>query len=299
MKRTLAFPLLLLTSAAALAGTPIDQTRTVTADATVKIENVKGAVHVTAWDHNQVHVTGNLGEGSKGLEIEQDGKTLTIKVRGPEHKGWFNWHGDSNMEPTTLNVQVPLSVSLSLNVVSADADVRGLSGGTIEANGVSGDIRIEADSPSVTVDTVSSTVTLGGRMSAVSVQTVSGDIVAPQLGEEADLQTVSGDMRLHGGPYSNVALNTVSGDITSTGGMKAGGRYQVDSLSGDVDMQLPGTLSARVRVTTFSGSIHSDYGKVVEKRHGPGSTLDSTVGSGDGRIEIRTFSGDVRLSKND
>jgi DUF4097 and DUF4098 domain-containing protein YvlB len=298
MKRLLAFSLL-VASATAFAGTPIDQTRNVNADVTVKIGNVKGAVHVTAWDRDQVHVTGTLGQGAKPLEIEQEGNTLSIQVKAPDHKGWFNWHGDSNMEPTTLNVQVPRGASLAVDTVSASTDISGMSGGTIESNSVSGDVRIDADSPKVDVNAVSGRVQLSGTMGKTNVQTVSGDIVAPQVREGGDLETVSGQIRLSGGPYASVTMNTVSGDIEVKGGLAGNGRIEIDSVSGDVSMDLPASLSAQMRVSTFSGSIHSAFGTVVEKRHGPGSSLDSTVGGGNGRIEVQTFSGDVRLQRKD
>lgn len=287
--------LLLLASSAAFAGTPIDQTRNVPAHAKIEIGNVKGAVHVTAWDRNQVHVTGTLGKGAKPLEIEQEGNTLRIQVKGPDHKSWFNWHSDSEMEPTTLNVQVPRGASLSVDTVSATSDIRGLSGGAIEANSVSGGVRIDADSPKVEVNTVSATVKLSGNMQEANVQTVSGDITAPQVGQSSDLETVSGEIHLAGGPFTRVSMNTVSGDIDVDGGLASSGRIEVDSVSGDVTLDLPASLSARLRVSTFSGSIDSAFGSVVQKRHGPGSSLNSTVGGGDGRIEIQTFSGDVNL----
>ena len=287
--------LLLLASTAAFAGTPIDQTRNVPAHARIEIGNVKGAVHVTAWDRNQVHVTGTLGKGAKPLEIEQEGNTLRIQVKGPEHKSWFNWHSDSEMEPSTLNVQVPRGASLSVDTVSASSDVHGLSGGTIEANSVSGDVRIDADSPKVEVNTVSAGVKLSGSMQRADVQTVSGDITAPQVGQASDLETVSGQIHLSGGPFTNVSMNTVSGDIDVAGALASNGHIGVDTVSGDVTLDLPASLSAQLHVSTFSGSIRSAFGSVVEKRHGPGSSLNSTVGSGDGRIEIQTFSGDVSL----
>ena len=287
--------LLLLASSAAFAGTPIDQTRSVPAHARIEIGNVKGAVHVTAWDRDQVHVTGTLGQGARPLEIKQDGDTLHIQVKGPEHTGWFNWHGDSEMEPTTLDVQVPRGASLSVDTVSATSEVRGLSGGDIAANSVSGDVSIDADSPKVEVNTVSGRVKLSGKMQQANVQTVSGDIVAPQVGQSSDLETVSGQIHLAGGPFTRVSMNTVSGDIDVAGGLAASGRLEVDSVSGDVTLDLPASLDAQIHASTFSGSIDSAFGTVVQKRHGPGSSLNSTVGSGDGRIQVQTFSGDVNL----
>lgn len=294
MKSLIVLPML-LASAAALAGTPIQQTRNVDAHVHVDIANVKGAVHVTAWNRNQVQVTGTLGQGARPLQIEQHGNTLSIKVKGAQHHGWFNWNSDSNMEPTTLDIQVPRGASLAVDTVSATAGIHGLAGGTIKVHSVSGDVRIHADSPKVDVDTVSARVTLAGTMHEADVQTVSGDIIAPQVRHGGDLQTVSGHITLGGGPYARLTMNTVSGDIDVQGALAANGSIEIDSVSGDVSMALPTSLSARVHASTFSGSIHSAFGAVVDRNHGPGSALDSTVGGGNGTIQIQTFSGDVTL----
>ncbi|KGI78531.1 DUF4097 family beta strand repeat-containing protein [Oleiagrimonas soli] len=298
MKRLILLPLLLF-SAAALAGTPIDQTRDVAADGHVKIVNVKGAIRVSTWDRNQVHVTGTLGTGSPGLEIEKDGDALVIKVKTPNKSGLFHWNGDDNMEPSTLDVQVPRGASVAVDAVSATTDIRGLSGGTVDVNSVSGDVRIDADSPKVSVDAVSARVELSGAMQQADIQTVSGDIIAPKVAQRGDLETVSGEIHLHGGPFDRISMNTVSGDVDVDGSLQKNGRIEVDSVSGDVKLRLPGSLSAHMRVSTFSGDIHSAFGQVVEKAHGPGSSLDSRIGQGDGSIDVQTFSGDVKVEKND
>ena len=55
--------------------------------------------------------------------------------------------------------------------------------------------------------------------------------------------------------------------------------------------------SARLRASSFSGSIRSDFGSVKEPEHGPGSSLDATSGSGDGQVKIQTFSGDIEIRR--
>src|SRR5690606_7109033 len=73
----------LLLCGSALAGTPIDQTRSVNADARIDVSNIKGAVTISGWDRAEVAVTGTLGDGAKGLLVEGGGAHLTIKVEPP------------------------------------------------------------------------------------------------------------------------------------------------------------------------------------------------------------------------
>jgi DUF4097 and DUF4098 domain-containing protein YvlB len=71
----------------------------------------------------------------------------------------------------------------------------------------------------------------------------------------------------------------------------------VDSMSGDVQLQFPSSLSSSMHASTFSGDLRSDFGTPTRPEHGPGSTLDTVAGGGNGKIRIENFSGDVRIRK--
>lgn len=51
-----------------------------------------------------------------------------------------------------------------------------------------------------------------------------------------------------------------------------------------------------LRAETFSGRIRSELGGEFERRSGPGQSLEQRQGSGQVRIEARTFSGNITLS---
>src|SRR5262249_40480556 len=144
----------------ALADTPINLTHDAAPDARVSISNVKGAVTVTAWDRNQVQVTGRLGDGAKPLAIEGGNGDLSIRVEPQGKSGWFNWNSENSMGSTTLDVRVPKGSSLDVDVVSAPLSIDGIDGGTIKVNTVSGKARVNARAPQVDVDSVSGSVEL-------------------------------------------------------------------------------------------------------------------------------------------
>ncbi|HET6430782.1 DUF4097 family beta strand repeat-containing protein [Dyella sp.] len=285
----------LLYAGLANADTPLDLTHPATAHGHVSISNIKGEVTVTAWDRNEVHVSGRLGDGARPLNITGPDDALEIKVQAQGKSGFFNWGSDNAMGPTTLNVQVPRGTSLDVDVVSAPLVVDGLDGGAVSVNSVSGRIRINAQTPSLEVDSVSGSIEQAGHARTASLQTVSGDILAPGLGDEAELETVSGQIQVRGGPWRTFTLSTVSGDIDVSGGPTDGGKLTIDSMSGDVQLMLPGELSGTIHASSFSGDLRSDFGKPERNEHGPGSELNATQGNGAARIAIESFSGDVRI----
>ncbi|MHA6204564.1 DUF4097 family beta strand repeat-containing protein [Dyella soli] len=300
MKSALFVPLLLsLSIGQALADTPINLSHDATPNVRVSISNVKGSVSVTAWDRNQVEVSGRLGDGAKPLAIAGSSSDMSIKVESQGKSGWFNWNSDTSMAASTLEVRVPRGASLDVDVVSAPLSIDGIDGGKIKVNTVSGKARVNARTPSADVDSVSGSIELAGSATKVALQTVSGDILAPNVGDEAELQTVSGRIRVSGGPWRKLNLSTVSGDVQLAGGLAPNGSFDVDSMSGDVQLQIPASTSATIHANTFSGDLRSDFGTVRKVEHGPGSELQTTTGAGNGKISIETFSGDLRIRRQD
>lgn len=300
MKTLYITPLLLaLSIGQAFASTPINLSKEIRPTAKISIDNTKGEVTVTAWDKNQIQVTGTLGDGAKPLELEGDGNNIDIRVDTASGKnGWFgSWGNDTRMQPTVLNVRVPKSVEVDINVVSAPVSLDGLDGGKISVDSVSGRIRANLRSPEVNMQTVSGTIDLAGKAGKADLQTVSGDITAPSIGDKVEAQTVSGRMTIGGGPWKDANFSTVSGDTKIAGGIAEGGKITVDSMSGDVELGLPGNTSARLEASTFSGDLRSDFGEPTKGDDGPGKELKATIGGGSGHIHLEAFSGDVKIRR--
>jgi len=302
MKTVRYLPLLLsLCIGQALADTPINLHHAAAADARINVSNVKGQVTITAWDRDEVQVTGTLGNGVAPLVIDGDNRDLRIKVKpqGGPGGSLFSWHGDNAMGPTTLDLRVPKGAALDVEVVSAPLGIEGMDGGEISVSSVSGKVRINANTPVLNVNSVSGTVEQSGRAQRADLQTVSGDILAPGLGSSADVQTVSGRIQVTGGPWQKFNLSTVSGDVQLNGGPADRGTIDIDSMSGDVQLLVPASLSAAIKASSFSGDLRSDFGRVSEHEHGPGSELSAEVNGSRGRIHAETFSGDLRIRKKD
>ena len=288
--------LLLAVSGGAFASTPISETRSVNADARIDVSNIKGDVTVSGWDKNEVSITGTLGDGARKLAIDGGGSSLSIKVEPPDKQGWFNWGSESRMGNTSLDLKVPRNAEMKIEVVSADVALSGVAGRSLRVNGVSGKLRLDTDAKEVDVDSVSGNIELTGKAERGHLETVSGNVRARGLGGQIKFETVSGDIDAENADYREITAGTVSGDINLRGKPTKDARIEVETMSGDVHLYLPGDIAARIHATTFSGSIRSDFGKVKEEEHGPGSSLDAPLGN-DGRVDLQTFSGDIEVRR--
>lgn len=289
--------ILLVSGGSAVAGTPISETRSVNADARIDVSNVKGSVTVTAWDKAEVAISGTLGDGARKLSVEGDAAHLSIRVEAPDKQGWFSWGADTRMGDSLLDIKVPKTVELKIEVVSADVNVSGVAGRALGVDSVSGKLRLDTTASEIEIDSVSGNIDLVGASKHAHLETVSGSIRARGLGGQMKFETVSGDIDAQNGGYREINAGSVSGDINLRGNPDKDARIEVETMSGDVHLQLPGDASTRLHASSFSGSIRSDFGSVKEPDHGPGSSLEASNGNGDGQVKIETFSGDIEIRR--
>ena len=297
MKTLVGLTITILLLDVAAAAERIDETRAINADGSVEISNVRGWIHVDGSARGDVAISGTLGDGVRGLEVEGNTRRLRIKVQYPENSGgWFGGGaGSGKAGDSQLTVAVPAGVSLVVGGVSADIKVSGIAGRRVEINTVSGEVSYVGDADVLNVESVSGDLDVAGKATEASLQTVSGDIeLRAAVSQRLHAETVSGDVDVIGrSPLQALVASAVSGDLTISVTPAIGARIKADTLSGDVDLRLAQGTSSRLRVETFSGSIRSDVGTVVEEEFGPGAHLDGQLGSGDGDIRIETFSGSI------
>lgn len=274
-------------AAPAWAAKPIDEKRPLDADGRVAVNNLAGSIEVVAWDRNEVAISGELGEDVEELEISGTSKSLTVHVRYPRRK-------NGSVEETLLRLQVPKNASLDLEGVSADIRVSGTAG-ALSASSVSGDIEARVSSGEITLSTVSGDVVLDAPSARTELQSVSGDVEARGLRGTVKAETVSGDLSIDGGTFKSVAAESVSGDLRLMAlELESGAELRAETLSGEIAVRLARAPDAQVTLKTFSGSLRSDFGRAQgdDRR-----TFEQTLGSGKGRIELNSFSGDIYLGK--
>lgn len=294
MKRLMPFSLfmfLLTTAATALAGTPIDKTVNAKPGGDVHIASVSGSVKVTTWDRNQVHVGGTLSADARRLEVQSDDGGVSIRVVLP--------HDVNHNEGSHLVVQVPAQSHLGVDTVSADVSAEGLTG-PVRLQTVSGDVGLESKSADIETQSVSGDVRVRGSapQARIASHSISGDVHLAGLNGELQAESVSGDIELEGdNAITRARVNSTSGDVNFNAALAADGTYDFHSVSGNVTLDLPKVPDARFDVSTFSGDIDTTFGPEPQRKseYGPGKTWNFEAGSGSGRVNINTMSGDVEL----
>jgi len=276
----------------AWAGTPINQRAAADPGGAVEISNVAGTVRVTGWDRNEVEVTGELGEGTERLDFAVIDKVTRVKVILPNRS--------NNVEDTDLVVRIPMASRLAVTTVSADIEVQDVTGAQ-RLQTVSADIRTEAAAEDVECKSVSGDVAVhgSGKKALVTITTVSGDAMALKVAGEVNANTVSGNLTLGLGETTRSRLRSTSGDLTMASVLAADGRLDIESISGDVRLELHGPVNAEFDVTSFNGEIRNCFGPkaVSTSEYAPGKELQFREGQGTGRVRVKTLNGDISVCK--
>lgn len=288
----LVITLLIFTGGAALADTDINESMDADPDSEIYISNISGSVEVDGWSRSEVEITGSLGSGVEELEFERDGSEIIINVKTRRN--------NSRGIATDLVVKVPDRSELYINTVSADIDVDNVTGEQ-RLESVSGEVTTAAFDEDVDIESVSGSIEVVGDNKDMRsrFESVSGNIETENLAGEIHAESVSGEVIVSGGSFDRAGLGTVNGAIVFHAELRNGGRLDIESINGGVDVDFGGDVSARFDIESFNGNIRNCFGPepVRTSRYAPGTELSFTEGGGDGRVTIETLNGNLRLCK--
>jgi DUF4097 and DUF4098 domain-containing protein YvlB len=166
-----------------------------------------------------------------------------------------------------LHVKIPAGNSLRISAVSADVDVAGINGDQ-RLQSVSGDMRTEAAGADVTLKSISGNLHVRGKKGPLrlALSTVSGNATVRDLGGELELDTVSGDVDIDMSSLTRARLKTISGDIAMTARLVPEARIDATSVSGDLRLRWPGAEATAIVMGSFSGDISSCFGGIPVQR---------------------------------
>jgi hypothetical protein len=191
----------------------------------------------------------------------------------------FDWFSlDANMPAKTLTMEVPASLvgllsDVDIETVSAGIDLTGVYGTKTDLSTVSGGIRC--------ADILANELELGST---------SGSIVCENCTSGSlKLNNVSGSMRAEG-EYDRVKAESVSGSVNISSA-KQPESIDVDGVSGSITIALPEGSNFTAKLDSVSGSVSCEF---------PGTIGDDmvVVGSGGAVYHINTVSGSLKIVKN-
>jgi len=320
--RNLRFSLLLLSAIVVLTGCEngplvsgaFDRNFSVTGPIRLELNNASGDVNITGSADGKVHVRGEVR--ASGFGIDNTRKRLGDTLANPpiEQKGDTIRIGKdmSRMRniSITYTIQVPRATEVDANVASGAQTIRNVTG-PVTVRAASGSIRLENIQRDAEVTTASGTITAGDVGSDLHVSTASGNVDLSNIKGNVRASTVSGVIHITKpgarveagntsgeieiqGASNDVKAHAISGLVSVQGNPGADSYWDLKSVSGGVQLRVPAAANLHLTAEASSGDIRSDIPIVVEEqgKH----TLRAHMGSGGGRVDVHTVSGEIRVS---
>jgi hypothetical protein len=209
----------------------------------IELDNLNGAVHITAWDQNVVKVDAVKYAGTKErldetqIEVEAGSDFVAIRTKYPHHDHTFSggWNDPAGVEYT---LTVPRAARL---------DEIKLINGPLDIHGVTAEVRASCINGQLTAD---------GLQGRVKLESINGRMEAhfDRLSDSpVELSSVNGsvELTLPSDAKANLEASTISGGIENDFGLRVRHhRFVGHDLRGEL-----GGGGTRIHVSNVNGRI--------------------------------------------
>ena len=273
---------------------------------TLYLSNISGQIEVLTWKDAQVKIEAlktskadTLDKAKENaakvtIEVTNEADRVSVETKYPKRIGGF-WGGDSVNVSVDYKVWVPEQAAVEVKSVSGDVKVAPI-GGKAKIDSVSGTVGLRG-AAGAEVKLVSGDLEIENVAGDAFIKAVSGDIDVTRIKGSIEAEAVSGDIVLKDvSEAQTVDIKTISGNVTYSGELKAGGRYELKTQSGDVRVTIPAGSGFDLEANTFNGDIETDFEITVQGKISP-REIRGTVGKGGSTLVLKSFSGNVDLKK--
>jgi len=249
----------------------------VTPGTRVNVTNDSGPVNVRGMAGRQVVIATTTHSDNVEVDCAQTGnriQAITHLLGRPDRS-------DNRVE---YQVLAPPDTSVTVHAPS----------GPITAEKLRADLTLEGDAAQIDVRDVSN--------AHVHVRTISGPISLSNITHtHVEITSLSGDVQLDAVSGPRVSVSTAKGSIRYNGDFGEGGDYMLVNHSGNIDVTLPATASVDLMARSIAGSVENDF-PLREASHptfvpSPGRSFAGTSNSAASSVQLRSFSGKIRVKK--
>jgi hypothetical protein len=221
----------------------------------IELDNINGAVHITAWDKDEVKVDAvkyaNTKERMDEAEIEVDSGSGYVSIRTKYRDHDHNWDDGGWNNPASVEYTLTVPRSARLDEIK-------LINGPLDIQGVAGEVRASC---------INGHMTVQGLQGRVKLEGVNGRVEArfdKLNSSRIELSSVNGELELTlpSDAQAEIEASTVSGRIEDDFGLRVNNhRYVGHDLRGEL-----GSGGPRIELSNVNGRIeihHANDGRTL------------------------------------
>jgi hypothetical protein len=281
----------------------------------IELDNPSGSVDIHVGKDGQVHIHAKVtpggwslfGNGEKSAQeilanppLEQRGDTIRIGKNSTYLK---NVSIDYQIEvPKDTQLDSGLaSGGITVNKLRGPVTVSTASGYThiyeiereVQVTAASGAVEIRGVGGYVRVSSASGSIDIADVKGDIKANAASGSIRVDRPADRVDVSSVSGSIRITGAD-NDVKARVISGPISVSGNPSSNRYWELKTVSGSVDIQVPHSASFLLSAEATSGDIRTSIPVIIEEQNK--HSLRAHVGSSSGRVEVHTVSGEIQVN---
>jgi hypothetical protein len=259
-----------------------EKTLDTTREPRISLTNLKGQVLVHAWAKAQVHVVYSVA--SPQVEVD----TEVLPDTGAAEKIHFATH---LLDPAVVG-----------EAENADYTLDVPAGASLEIRNLQGKARVVGMQADASIESVGGSIVVSDYSGHLSVRSVGGDIEIIHPSGQVDAYTITGNLHFVSPATTRLRGSTTSGNILFEGDFMERGDYHLSAYSGNVDVVCPASASYELSAITKRGKVINTL--PIHRRRQPASPLDSnsllgTHNTGKATVELKSFSGNIRIRPQD
>lgn len=258
----------------------LEKTFDTTQEPRVSVNNMRGQVVVKGWERLQIRAVCNTLSPRVEVDAEATPKSgaverleLSTHVLDPQVTG--------NDETVDCTLDIPSASSL-------------------EVRNREGSVRVEKLQGDAWIESVSGTITLADVAGHQAVRSVGGDIELVRPTGRVVASSITGSLRFFSPSSSRIHATTNSGQITFDGDFVSNGNYILSTYNGNMDIVCPASASFELKAQTVKGKVDNALPLTTPRRRsapsfGRANSLLGTYHSGNATVELKSFSGTIRI----
>lgn len=254
------------------------------------------------------------GHSSTNVNVNEDGTFghgrggRRVRVSSADSR-----HGGAMEADADVVIHLPAGVKLSANLAVGDIGADGIASdltlntsagditasnthGLLDANTASGNITTTATEGDLTINTASGDIEINGAQAThVRVDVASGEVRAHGIhAQDIHLESASGNIKVTDASAPDLKAESASGNVRVelNGTVR---NVEVSTASGNAEIIVPAGFGGEVEMDTSSGDIDVDFPISITRQRR--NYLRGTIGTGDAHVSMSAASGNVRLLK--
>jgi len=292
----------------------ITKTVRIGANGEIDLRNIAGDIAVSRGNASDAvieavkHARGRTADDAREalqlvqVDITERAGRLEARTRYPDETEMRSRNRRNINVSVTYTVTVPPGTRVAANSISGNIRVQDIQGDLV-LESISGNIQVANSGRAATLKTISGNVEVSGTQidGGLEASTVSGTVAVRKVkARRLDLGSVSGPVLVEDLECDRVGAHSVSGDIRFMGTLARGGRYELQSHSGEVRLAISGETGFELNASSFSGSVNApDFKMTIQGNVGGGRQrgLRGVYGDGSAVLDLTTFSGSIAIVK--